>query len=484
MGKFAAMFVCFVLTLTFKLCSSSPMRLLRKEPDQAKLNPAVAEHILTHALKKASEMYGEKGKQRLAVLETALQDEFVSRLGSATGHIYLQAARSLLSHYFAREHGWLIKGLESGGDGSGHGEALHEVDVIHETVPHLAAKLAAVNIVKRGLELKEVAVVALVIERHIIGDSISLLEAAYELNGHETKDSIGEESLHSVLQSYLLLFRQGMKADRTDVIKHQKMKSRASKHSTWKALEQFEAQATSTFNWNKGVVEDVGEAKYSFEDVAHIVELLALRYGQWQDVECQAMKKDLMSLDTSNTGRVSLSAFHAQPMNKVYGYKFTESAEYLRQVGALEEKVGGEPSVLTVNYLNGPSNCIATSRFFSVCCINGCAAISNKIVKALPGPVQKAESIIEATVGLPGKSKDETTLTEELYTIAHDQGGEVALFGASFAQWLNHAFPSECPVPHVSEMKHADAATTIAPPLPGAKWPNADECTRIPVYTV
>merc|ERR1719221_1600584 len=42
-------------------------------------------------------------------------------------------------------------------------------------------------------------------------------------------------------------------------------------------------------------------------------------------------------------------------------------------------------------------------------------------------------------------------LEDKLHSIAKRHSGEVPLHGRLFAQWMHHAFPSECPFPHVVE---------------------------------
>merc|ERR1719335_1215814 len=42
------------------------------------------------------------------------------------------------------------------------------------------------------------------------------------------------------------------------------------------------------------------------------------------------------------------------------------------------------------------------------------------------------------------------TLTDRLGEIAATHGGSVPLHGRLFAQWMHHAFPRECPYPHLS----------------------------------
>merc|ERR1719183_1497734 len=55
-----------------------------------------------------------------------------------------------------------------------------------------------------------------------------------------------------------------------------------------------------------------------------------------------------------------------------------------------------------------------------------------------------SSSTVEAPRNLP------TKLVNKLDDAAADHGGTVQLHGRLFAQWMHHAFPRECPFPHVS----------------------------------
>ena len=83
--------------------------------------------------------------------------------------------------------------------------------------------------------------------------------------------------------------------------------------------------------------------------------------------ECRQMKADLMDLDADGDGRIPLGKFYGRVDNTKY--QFTESMQYLQEVGALdEETVGdmaffldGESTALNVGGLN-PSN-ISSSTY-------------------------------------------------------------------------------------------------------------------------
>jgi hypothetical protein len=150
---------------------------------------------------------------------------------------------------------------------------------------------------------------------------------------------------------------------------------------------------------------------------------------------------------------VPLSAFYAQPESAAY--QFTETVDYLREVGALDESVPGAPTVLVANYIAGPSNCIASSTYYSVCCLNECDGLMNEIEGKVRAPSASPERLLSvvgnlssAPVDTPGIAE---VLAEKLNVIAERNGGEVPLHGRLFAQWLHHAFPNECPYPHITE---------------------------------
>merc|ERR1719235_2966144 len=93
------------------------------------------------------------------------------------------------------------------------------------------------------------------------------------------------------------------------------------------------------------------------------------------------------------SGRVSLGNFYSGSKGKTW--QFTESVETLREIGALDETslVKG-PQVLISNYLAQPTNCIATSAYYSICCLNECEAVMNEIEHAVQAPTASADRLL------------------------------------------------------------------------------------------
>lgn len=166
------------------------------------------------------------------------------------------------------------------------------------------------------------------------------------------------------------------------------------------------------------------------------------------------LKSALVSLDSAGIGRVPLDKFYAKALSDE-NMQFLESMPYLRQSGALDESDPRRPSVILSNYINSPSNCVASSKFYSVCCINECEELLGNLEvhigaeEAAPLLIaQLVSGMASQTVKAPRQL--DATLLRRLDEIADYHGQVVPLHGRLFSQWMHHAFPRECPYPHVS----------------------------------
>jgi len=149
-------------------------------------------------------------------------------------------------------------------------------------------------------------------------------------------------------------------------------------------------------------------------------------------------------------GRVPLPDFYRSSLEGTT-FEFQESPAYLRELGVLDD----DEQVIVPNYVGSHTNCIASSSLYSVCCIDECeqmmGQLEHEIVASEATPAQIiglvsgiSSSTVEAPRNLP------TTLVNRLDDAAAQHGGTVQLHGRLFAQWMHHAFPRECPFPHVS----------------------------------
>jgi len=389
--------------------------------------------------------------RRLTAIEAKTWRTYQALPKNSLGRLGPQAVRYLTHNYFAKEHGWLIKGLEPHGMRSDASE-VHESRVLQDKAPALVEALLEAKQGNRGLLLGDVVAMIAALEHLIFDESVALLETSYTLNEESTTASVLEDTLHEILRSYLIIFEAGDRRNVDDVRRHQRLKKKAAVSlSKWQEMVDFEENAVGNFAYQRQhQTNPFVPTTYSFEDSAQIVSNMAEAYGKWQDTECRGMKAALMNLSTADTGRVSLGNFYSAPETATY--QFAESVDYLRSAGALDETGSGGPTVLVANYLTGPSNCIATSSYYSVCCINECEGLMNEIEEKVQAPKASAQQLLSLVGDLHSSTVDAPrelpqALHEKLDAVAARHGGEVPLHGRLFAQWLHFAFPNECPYP-------------------------------------
>merc|ERR550525_1613440 len=193
----------------------------------------------------------------------------------------------------------------------------------------------------------------------------------------------------------------------------------------------------------------------SFNDTMKVVEEIGERYGRWQDRECHELKHDLIKLENQGSGRVLLKDFYGAAAGGAW--QFSESVIYLRQLGALDESDPARLKVIIANYINSPTNCVASSSFYSVCCIDECEALLGQVERTLATPEETPDRIAKVISNLPSSTVEAprdipASLRSLLDDIArhHGAGGRVPLHGRLFAQFMHHAYPRECNFPHIS----------------------------------
>mmetsp|Transcript_19970 Transcript_19970/g.28157 ORF Transcript_19970/g.28157 Transcript_19970/m.28157 type:complete len:546 (+) Transcript_19970:73-1710(+) len=393
---------------------------------------------------------------KLEKIEQSIWQTYQSLPKNEFGHIGPRAVRYLVHNYFAKEHGWLIKGLEPHGHQADMSQ-VHEVNILQDKAPALVESLLEAQRKGRGLALADAVAMLATLERLIFEEAVILLQAAYRLNSIAPVEQVDERAMHEVLSSYLVLFEMGQKADLNNTDLHRALKARAAEvSSNWPLLVEFEQDSLHNYVYaNKDTRNPfVGEELFDFEDAVTIVEGMAHGYGKWQNTECQQMKHELMDLDSEGNGLVPLGRFYSQPENAEY--HFTETREYLRQIGALQESGTGDLHVRIANYMTGPSNCIASSSYYSVCCLNECEGLMNELEAKVLAPTTTAHRLLDLVVNMSSANVDAprqipSALEQKLHLIAKQNDGQVPLHGRLFAQWMHYAYPHECPYPQIAE---------------------------------
>jgi hypothetical protein len=297
------------------------------------------------------------------------------------------------------------------------------------------------------LNLHELAVLASTIEHLIHNEAAGKMTAAFNVLKFSPTATLNMEDANEVIDTYMMGFILGQNLTSLSLPKVKKLTQMMPEIFTgWRDAQEFVQRVRGNITYAEMNGSD-------FATLTRIVEVVGEQYGSFQNVECQELKRTLMSMEDRGTGRVKLSEFYKPALNGAW--QFQESVGYLRQLGALDESDPNSISVVIPNYLHSQTNCIADSSFYAVCCKDECERLLGHIEEKIVAPEAKPSAIISLVRNLPSPTVSaprdiSSTLSSRLEDIAAHHGGTVPLHSRLFAQWLHHAFPRECPYPHLS----------------------------------
>jgi len=388
-------------------------------------------------------------ESRVDRLESAIRPMFMAMPKDVQGTVDATGVRYLLHRLFVQRHGWFVIGLDNAGE-SWNSSSPTAVFQDHAEDHHA---LFNDRLSSQGFGLHQVAVFAATLETLVHGESLERLKAAYRVLGLSPSETLSEEEAVQTIRAYMLIYNQmPQKLELSDLTRRQfdVMDSTAgSIYGTWAETQKF-AQGI-----RQRILEDVAaDERTTWATHLRIVEEIAERHGRWQDQDCHVLKGMLMDLETPGTGRVRLDNFYRNRLDNA-SWNFVESEPYLRQLGALDESDPNHKSVIITNYLTSPSNCVSSSKFYSVCCIDQCEQLLGVLEQRISAPYATPEQVVEIISNLLTDTVQAPrilsgVLTQRLSEIAKHHDGRIPLHGRLFAQWLHHAYPHECPYPHMS----------------------------------
>jgi hypothetical protein len=348
--------------------------------------------------------------------------------------------RYALHRLFVQRHGWYVKGLEPAGDSW---NTTSPAGILKDRVSSEVIHLMEGRLDGHGFSLHETAVLAATLEHLVHDEALERLNKAYELQSLGENDHLDQPQSENVLDAYMKLYI--LPEDLAGVATDADM---VATYPGWRETQDFVhdvqrevsrsdhgSKSSSSFKLMQNVVEEVGE-----------------RFGRFQDAECRAMKDQLVALGDHGIGRVALADFY-RPALTDDSFAFQESMDYLRELGALDDTDASSPSVIVPNYVNAPSNCIASSSFYSVCCLDECEQLMGHLESSIKAPEAPVATIVDLVSKLPSSTVEaprtlQQSLLDRLDEVA--DAGVVTLHGRMFGQWMHHAFPRECPFPHVA----------------------------------
>eukprot|EP00929_Paragymnodinium_shiwhaense_P066065 TRINITY_DN33104_c0_g1_i1.p1 TRINITY_DN33104_c0_g1~~TRINITY_DN33104_c0_g1_i1.p1 ORF type:complete len:917 (+),score=249.28 TRINITY_DN33104_c0_g1_i1:140-2890(+) len=367
---------------------------------------------------------------------------------SAAGRLSLAAVRHVVHSYFGFNHGWLLEGLESHAFRVSSTKGLEDLRLLKERGSSMLKALSSMpHLSERGLTLKEVVAYIVGLEQLVYHESMELLETSYEYAGQSMDKSISNKGLFQTLRAFTAMFIRGGKYLNVTHYKNKTTGTKAMESTTTFLKGAIEGYHFERAGRRNGFKKNGG---YNFRKVWELTQTIIAGYSRYQDQDCRSMKAELLAMGAGNTGRVRLSEFYKE--RAVAEYAFTETVSYLSAIGALDDSDERNPKVIIANYVNGPSNCVAPFRQFSVCCINECLGIMRDVESQVKSPAPSLAELLpvlsklRSTSVLAGRELT-TSLKDKIEAIAEQSGGVVPLHGRLFAQWLHWAFPNECPYP-------------------------------------
>eukprot|EP00928_Gymnodinium_smaydae_P059310 TRINITY_DN425_c0_g1_i1.p1 TRINITY_DN425_c0_g1~~TRINITY_DN425_c0_g1_i1.p1 ORF type:complete len:556 (+),score=89.18 TRINITY_DN425_c0_g1_i1:67-1734(+) len=379
---------------------------------------------------------------RVDRLEAALLPLYKISPKDPSGRLDANAARYVLHRLFSERHGWFVNGIELYGG--------------YQNVSRVGEALKA----GKHFSLRQLASFAATLETLVHAENIERLERAFSMCGFSKQRKRTDEDAEQILKAYWMFFLSP--ALPTLATYDEAMEIVLSDTPSWDDTVVFINEIRRTVAEGEA---DAGEPLSLWSFCLRVVEEMGERYGRWQNRDCVDLKQTLMQMETPGTGRVPLDRFwkpllgeHDQP------WFFTESKDYLRQLGALEGSESMGYTVVISNYLYSSGNCMASSRYYDVCCINECESLLGEIESrveksAVPHDILAniMASISSSTVRAPRELP--VSLRERLEEIADRHEGVVPLHGRLFFQAMHHAFPRECPYPYtsLSQPKERDA---------------------------
>lgn len=404
---------------------------------------------------------------------------------SGNGRLDWRSLRYVAHRYFMQTSSLLIKGLEPS-------RLLGDADagaarILSTAVPEHVDIMLGGHHVEKGYSLDEAVSFLAALEQLIMDSETNLLDKVYKQQKTSTRHPVGVPQIKNVLEAYLVHWMMGTDEEGIRILLGNRTILEEN-FPHWLDLKGFVDGRVKTLNYDRGQAPKSGfgqslmNERYTFDDAHEVVGGITRTFQHYWESECSSMKHQLVDMDRSSTGRVSLSDFYGTGMDQ--DWRFGESEDYLRQLGVLDESSPWKgKQVIIPNYLQAASNCIVSTSHYLVCCSNECEGLLGEIENRIGRPTASPEEILEIVGSLSSSSHEDDEppvldagLAEQLRNVAASHGGQIPLHGRLFAQWLHYTFPRECPFPHKAG---SFAAHTLTPTEFGHEYfASKEEMTR------
>jgi len=392
-------------------------------------------------------------EKRIVTIADSLRVSYSAVPHNEHGKLGHAAASYVLHRHFAQRHAWLVSGLDPDGEAMAGFDSTTATQLLNGHVPNHIITTFEERLGGRGLGLTDLTVLAAALEHLVHKEAIERLPVAYEALNLSISNALSWTQTESVLDSYMAFYLLGCLTDNASHITP--MKVRQTRHwvdelyPTWNQTQKFvrEVRDRSTPK----------HESFEFREVSALVEEIGDQYGQWQNHECRFIKEMLVQFEDTGSacaGRVRLSDFYRKAVDEGK-WQLGESFDSLVKMGAIDSTDPDDLHVIIANYVYSPSNCVAASSYYSVCCVDECEGLLLDIERKFARPDVAPKEIAAHIAAMPSSTVPANRtlpawLLRRLNDVAAYHGGLVPLHGRLFMQWMHHAYPRECRYPHVS----------------------------------
>lgn len=370
-----------------------------------------------------------------------------------------RSLRYIVNRDFMSQYSISIKGLEpmhvmkSSRD-------LAEAQLLSQVAPSRVRGILEGAGADTGFSLQDAVGMVATLRSLIRGADGEVIQSMYDHHHQATGGMVSREEIRQMLETYMVYWMVGDNTEGAEQLLDNRTLLEESFH-VWESIEHFAEGRLLNFETGRlskpgnreanGVYSPMNP-RFSLADVQEITSGITLSFGRFWMADCLAMKDSLVKLDTAHTGRVRLKDFYGAALDGEW--QFSESKEYLREMGALDESSAWHgPRVVIPNYLQAISNCIVSAAHYRVCCTDECDELLGEVEAAVGAPFGEPVEILRLVTNLTTTLEDtrpriDAAMEAQLWQIAEGHAGKVALHGRLFAQWLHYAFPRVCPFPH------------------------------------
>jgi len=405
---------------------------------------------------------------RLARIRSTLEPMYRTLPQNNNGRLSKAVMRYAVRRYFSQEHGWIVKGFEPHADLVNTSDS---TDILDGKASAYISSVLEEKFAHDGFALDDVVAMVAAVERLTFDEVVRTVETSFWLNDHSVIDELSHAQMMEVLSSYLIV-TMSLWGDTQTKEAHLDKSDMMVRYPHWQETLLFLVDIAGSDDYERSPSSNpfVQEKTFSFTDLIRISERVSEEFGAWSNHECHEMKDILTERDQHGAGRVKLADFFRTLHDDAW--QFTESPEYLRQLGAMDDtSPSAGPQVLIANYISGMSNCITANTYYNICCLNECDKIYQHLEAHLPASTTTPTELIKAVESMHLSVNITPQLRDRLDEVAQTNKGSVPLHGRLVAQWLHFAFPHECPYPHKkgtiepktnSKMRESGADDTVS----------------------